>query len=159
MLDTNSYTFKYLTDEEQPYYLEVTFHNSTVVTGFAPGDVGDMAAFEVTDKLTGEQLACINIGHLDMVNEWHSIVTKAHHLVLDLHAKAVEQAKRDKQWAELLAKATERFENIDRYLGSMSELLDSRNVTDEDIRNIHSVVDSLTNAGHKLDLIDDPEEL
>lgn len=157
MLDTNSYTFHYLTDEEQPYYLEVTYHGSTVIAGFAPGDIGDTAVFEITDKYDGKQLATVNIRHADMVNQWHDLVTKAHHLVLSLHAEAVKQAERDKEWTKLLNQAMSRFENIDQYLAKSGELVDSRNVGDKDIELMKAVVEALTTAGDKLDLIADPE--
>lgn len=157
MLDLHLYQFTYTTDSEQPYYLGITFNNSEVVVGFAPGEVGDTAAFEVTDKFNGAQLAHVNITHLDMVTAWHNIVTKAHHIVLKLHAEALEQAERDRKWAKLLSRATERFKNIERYFNGAVDLNELRSVTASDLGFMTSVVEALTIAGDKLDLIADPD--
>ena len=158
MLDLHLYQFIYTTDPDDPYHLEIGFNNVAVAVGFAPGDnFSGARAFEVIDKFDGRQLACININHVDIVVAWQGIVTKAHHLALELHAEAVEQAARDKAWTQLLNQAMSRFENIDQYLAKSSELIDSRNVTTKDVEHMAEVVRSLTVAGDKLDLIADPD--
>lgn len=156
MLDLHLYQFTYTTDSDQPYYLGITFNNSEVVVGFAPGDVGDTAAFQVTDKFNGKQLACININHRNLVTVWHDIVTKAHHLVLDLHAKAVAQAQRDREWSKLMSQIEERMENIRHYLDQ--GLLDARAVRQMDIQRLRDVFRFLEQADGELDLLCDPEE-
>lgn len=154
MLDLHLYQFTYTTDSDQPYYLGITFNNSEVIVGFAPGDVGDTAAFEVTDKFNGNQLAHVNISHLDMVKAWHDIVTKAHHLVLDLHAKAVAQAERDRLFTISVDNFFEAFEAADKYSHNLREI---RGVNDEQLRQMKRAADSMRIVADALDLVEDPD--
>ena len=154
MLNLPLYQFTYTTDSEQPYWLGIKFNNSEVVVGFAPGDVGDTAAFEVTDKFNGKQLAYVNITHLDMVKAWHDTVTKAHHLVLQLHAEAVEQAERDRLFSISVDNFFEAFEAADKYSHNIREI---RGVTNEQLRQMKRAADSMRIVADALDLVEDPD--
>ena len=154
MLDLHLYQFTYTTDPEQPYYLGVTFNNTEVTVGFVDAEPGDTAAFEVIDKFNGKQLAYINITHLDVVKAWHDIVTKAHHLVLELHAEAVKQAERDRLFSISVDNFFEAFEAADKYSHNIREI---RGVTDEQLRQMKRAADSMRVVADALDLVEDPD--
>lgn len=154
MLDLHLYQFTYETDTEQPYWLSITFNNSGVVVGFATGDVGDAAAFEVIDKFNGKQLAYINIGSLDLVVAWHNIVTEAHHIALELHAEAVKQAERDRLFSISVDNFFEAFEAADRLAPSVRDI---RGVTDDQLRQMKRAADSMRIVADALDLVEDPD--
>lgn len=154
MIDTHRFQFTYGTDSNQPYWLEIAFHRSTVIVTLSTSDKADETFLEVIDKLNGNQLAYRNVNHIDMVKAWQDTVTKAHHLVLELHAEAVAQAERDRLFCIAVENFFEAFEAADKYSHNIREL---RGVSNDQLIQMDRAAKSMRIVADALDLVEDPE--
>jgi hypothetical protein len=89
-----------------------------------------------------------------MVRVWHDIVTKAHHLVLELHAEAVKQAERDRLFGVSVDNFLEAWAAADKLGFNLREM---RGVSDEQLRQMKRAADSMRLVADALDLVEDPD--
>lgn len=138
---------------DDPYYAKLTFMNSSVAVGEAAGN-GDQTEWEIVDCFDGKRLDFRRVtdDHTQPADIWPSLMTKAHHLLLELHREAEAQAARDKRWAELYAEIQELREKIDGYT---DQLADIRGVSD---RSISMAMKTRNQMGAAYEALDDLED-
>jgi hypothetical protein len=147
---------QYQTSTETPHWCKLTYGNSSVAVGEAPGEGDGMdLEFEIIDCYDGKQLAFRRRKDAeDMLVFWEGIMTKAHHELLSLHYKAQIQAELSNELHKLNNRAHELLEHISR---TMMTDVTAQTLTEADVRNMSHVVNNLQSAYDKLDRIVDPD--
>lgn len=146
---------QYEYSEEDEYYAKLTLGNSSVAVGEAAG-AGDQTDWEIIDCFNGKQLAFRRItgDHTTPDAVWAELMTKAHHLLLDLHRQAVEQAQRDEEFRSLYSQLQDTLSNSNTLL----EMNGWNGMTAGQLSSMRTAVNLACECYEKLDDAYDPPE-